>query len=110
MKLKTDENLPVEIAVAWARRHDRRRARAWWALGRERCRREARVLVTLDVDFANALAYPPRDHPGLIVLRPQRQDKLHVLAVFAPVVPLLRTERVDQRLWIVDESRVRIRE
>jgi hypothetical protein len=66
--------------------------------------------VTLDVDFANVQADPPNDHAGLIVLRPQRQDKPHVLAVFAAVVPLLGEERVEQRLWIVDESRVRIRE
>jgi predicted nuclease of predicted toxin-antitoxin system len=76
----------------------------------EVCRREGRSLVTLDVDFANVQAYPPRDYPGLVVLRLQRQDKAHVLAVVAAVVPLLGEEPLDRRLWIVDESRLRIRE
>ena len=55
-------------------------------------------------------AYPPRDYSGLVVLRLQRQDKPRVLAVVAAVVPLLGEEPLEGRLWIVDESRVRIRE
>jgi len=43
------------------------------------------------------------------VLRLQRQDKSHVLAVVATVVPLLGEEPLEHRLWIVEESRIRIR-
>lgn len=32
-------------------------------------RREGRALVTLDVDFANPLVYPPADYPGTAVIR-----------------------------------------
>jgi predicted nuclease of predicted toxin-antitoxin system len=35
----------------------------------EACRLEGRALVTLDLDFANPLAYPPRKYPGIAVLR-----------------------------------------
>ncbi len=33
------------------------------------CRREGRALVTLDMDFANSLVYPPADYAGIAVLR-----------------------------------------
>jgi len=43
-------------------------------------RSEGRILVTLDLDFANIRAYPPGEHTGIIVLRVKRQDKATVLA------------------------------
>jgi len=45
-----------------------------------RSRSEDRILVTLDLDFANILAYPPGVHSGIIVLRLKRQDKASVLS------------------------------
>jgi predicted nuclease of predicted toxin-antitoxin system len=118
MKFKVDENLPIEVAVALREAgHDAMSVVDQGLGGRadasvaEVCRREERSLITLDVDFANVQAYPPRDYnPGLVVLRLQRQDKAHVLAVVATVVPLLGEEPLEHPLWIVDESRVRIRE
>jgi hypothetical protein len=35
----------------------------------EACRREERALVTLDMDCANPLVYPPADYPGIAVIR-----------------------------------------
>jgi predicted nuclease of predicted toxin-antitoxin system len=117
MKFKVDENLPMEVAVALREAgHDAMSVVDQGLGGRadasvaEVCRREGRSLVTLDVDFANVQAYPPRDYAGLLVLRLQRQDKPHVLAVVAAVLPLVGKEPLERRLWIVDESRVRIRE
>ncbi len=40
----------------------------------ERCRTEDRVLMTLDLDFANVQAYPPKSHPGIVVFRSKSQD------------------------------------
>jgi len=37
----------------------------------ERCCSEDRVLMTLDLDFANVQAYPPKSHPGIVVFRPE---------------------------------------
>ena len=47
----------------------------------ELCKDEKRALLTLDVDFANTLLYPPTEYFGLVVLRLASQDKPHVLAV-----------------------------
>jgi len=33
------------------------------------------VLMTLDLDFANVQAYPPKSHPGIVVFRSKSQDK-----------------------------------
>ena len=74
------------------------------------CLREARALVTLDLDFADIRAYPPAAYRGLVVLRLVRQDKRHVLDVLARLVQALRVEPLDGTLWIVEENRIRIRE
>ena len=67
------------------------------------------MLVTLDVDFSDIRAYPPKDHEGIIVLRVGNQSKPHVLGVFGRVLPLLEKERIQGRLWVVEENMVRIR-
>jgi predicted nuclease of predicted toxin-antitoxin system len=72
------------------------------------CQREARAIVTLDMGFADIRAYPPADYCGIIVLRPARQDKAHLLTVIRSVIPVLQREPLDARLWIVDEVSVRI--
>jgi predicted nuclease of predicted toxin-antitoxin system len=80
------------------------RTRGW-----PHCQREGRILVTLDMDFADIRAHPPAEFPGLIVLRLRQQDKPHVLNVLAHLIQLLGQESLDRRLWIVEETRVRIR-
>lgn len=74
------------------------------------CCREGRALVTLDTDFGDIRRYPPAKHRGVILLRLASQDKVHVLTVFGEAVKLLQSEPVDQRLWVVDEAAVRIRD
>lgn len=43
-------------------------------------RSEDRILITLDLDFANIRAYPPGEHAGMILPRMNQQDKRTVLA------------------------------
>ena len=73
------------------------------------CLKESRILLTLDLDFADIRSYPPHGFPGFVVLRPTRQDKLHLIEMLRSLLPLLSIEMVQNRLWIVDESGVRIR-
>jgi predicted nuclease of predicted toxin-antitoxin system len=40
------------------------------------CKAESKILVTLDTDFANIGAYPPKDYSGIIVLRLANQQNL----------------------------------
>ena len=117
MLFKVDENLPVEIAVMLRNAaHDALTVNDENLAGypdlkiADVCRNEGRVLVTLDTDFANIYAYPPSDFSGIVVLRLARQDKPHILAVFQSVVSALRTESLDNRLWIVEETGIRVRQ
>ena len=73
-------------------------------------RQEWRVLITLDLRFADVRRYPPSIHHGIIVLRLARQDRNSVFAMIPRLLELLRTEPIAQRLWIVGESRTRIQE
>ena len=75
----------------------------------EVCRGEGRVLLTLDLDFADIRAYPPQEHAGLIVLRLAHQDKPNASRVVRGILPLIELEPLAGRLWVVDEHSVRIR-
>ncbi len=116
MKFKIDENLPVELAhLLIAAGHDASTVITQGLQGSDDptiasvCTHELRVLVTLDLDFADIRAYPPEDFSGLIVIRVARQDKNHLIQVFKPVIPLLGAQPLERHLWIVEEARVRIR-
>ena len=67
-----------------------------------------RALVTLDVDFANPFLFPPRDTPGIAVLRvhdrPGRDDL--DLVVERLIEGLVHLD-LKGRLWVVEPSRIR---
>jgi predicted nuclease of predicted toxin-antitoxin system len=116
MKFKIDENLPGEIAeMLRSALHEASTVADQGLVGAadqrvaETCAREGRILVTLDLDFADVGTYSPRQYPGFIVLRVYRQDRNHVLATFRRVLALLPHEASMHRLWIVEEDRIRIR-
>jgi predicted nuclease of predicted toxin-antitoxin system len=116
MRFKLDENLPVEAAEVF-----RGAGYVGDTVGDEQlsgrpdpdlaavCQREQRVLITLDLDFADIRVYPPGQYSGLIVMRPHSQGKPHVLALCNRLLPTLRQETVEKTLWIVDETGIRIR-
>ncbi len=116
LRFKIDENLPAEsAALLVAAGHDALTVLDQQLGGRPDvelavvCRREGRVLVTLDLDFCDIRAYPPAENPGIIVLRLERQDKQRVISALERLVPLLAHEPLAGNLWIVEESNVRIR-
>ena len=116
MRFKVDENLQEDIAIALRSKghdastvHDQKmRGESDSRLG-EVCRAEGRAIVSLDLDLANVRDYPPRDYPGLIVLRLTDQSRPYVLRIFNAVLDLLDCEELTGCLWIVEEHRVRIR-
>jgi predicted nuclease of predicted toxin-antitoxin system len=73
------------------------------------CQQEDRILISLDMDFADIRTYPPDEYPGLVVLRLHRQDKLHIIATIHRLLPIFATESPDHVLWIVGEDRIRVR-
>ena len=116
MRFKIDENLPSDVAdTLSAAGHGAVTVLDEHMSGQTDAKviavilREERALVTLDQDFADIRTYPPAQYPGLIVLRPQRQDKAHVLRLLKMTLPLLDRETLKGRLWIVDENTIRVR-
>ncbi len=117
MLFKIDENLPLELAemlVAAGHNaltvYDQKLEGEPDDVVSSVCQNEKRAIVTLDVGFANLHEYPPTDYSGIIVIRLKSQDKFNVLTTFYKVLPLLETEPLTGKLWIVDESKVRIRD
>jgi predicted nuclease of predicted toxin-antitoxin system len=117
MKLKLDQNIPVEAAnilqetgIDAVTVYQQDMSGIPDADLIAMIQPEERVLVTLDLDFSDIRAYPPAQYHGIIVLRPAGQDKAAVLSLINRLGTLLLSEHVEQRLWIVDNNRVRIRE
>ena len=73
-------------------------------------RAEGRILVTLDVDFADIREYPPADSPGIWVLRTRSQAIESVLSLLRGALAILVTESPSNKLWIVEPGRVRVHE
>ena len=114
MRFKLDENLPVEAAAALrsagqdaATAGEERLGGAANAVLLGHCRDEGRVLVTLDVDFANIRRHPPSENTGLVVLRLRRQDKASVLAALSRLLTDLPGTLVGL-LCVVDETTIRV--
>lgn len=111
-----DENLPVEVAgLLISAGHDALTIFDQRLIGEDDsrilkiCQAEERALITLDLDFSDVRSYPPREYPGLLVLRLHRQDKLYVVETIRQVIPLLDQEQIEGRLWIIEENRIRVR-
>ena len=116
MKFKIDENLPEELA-------DLLRREGWDASTvdeqqlsgtldprlSEICRREDRILVSFDRGFSNIKRYQLHGSPGIIVFRLKRQDTPYLLGVANRLVIALREREPRDQLWIVRDTRIRVR-
>ena len=117
MRFKLDENLSPTIAGLLTQAgHDAATVAEQGLAGAEDpdiasvCLDEGRILLTLDLDFADVRAYPPRYYPGLIVLRISNQSPRRQLEVVSRILPNLSGGSLQGQLWIVEDSRIRIRE
>ena len=116
MRAKLDENLPVEAAellraAGWQcdTAYDEGLTGADDARVAAVCQAEARVLFTLDLDFADIRAYPPSEYVGIVVLRPAEPSRRQALELVTRVLSVLSAEWIEHRLWIVEPARVRVR-
>ena len=116
MQFKTDENLPVEVTELLRGAGYDAMSVLEQGMGGESdpvldevCIKEGRVLITLDTDFGDIRVYPPSEAPGYVVLRLKQQDKYSVIEIMERLIPMFNQENLENRLWIVDEHKVRIR-
>ena len=115
MKLKLDENLGhrwIEQLRAAGHHvetvHDEGLSGAADPVVLEVAATEDRALVTIDLDFANPMRFPPAGTAGIAVLRVRdRPGRRDLDAVVSRLITALAKADVAGRLWIVDPTRVR---
>ena len=71
--------------------------------------RENRILVTRDLDFSNILLYPPKTHPGIIVMRTRAMKSKRINSLLEFFLKNVPNEHIIQRLVILAPRRFRIR-
>ena len=116
MKLKLDENLGKQCAQLFRQAGLEvatvSEQRLWSTPDRdliEHCRAEERVLVTLDLDFANPLVFQPSSYRGIAVLRlPRKPSHSHLVDAVRTLIAGLGREGIAGKLWIVQHGRVRV--
>jgi predicted nuclease of predicted toxin-antitoxin system len=117
LNLKIDENLPLECAATFRQAGfsadtvlDEKLSGSDDGTIFQICQQEARILLTLDLDFADIRSYPPETCAGIVVLRPESQDKQTLLSMTERLIRVLASKSPQGQLWIVEPDRVRIRE
>lgn len=74
----------------------------------EVCTAERKCLVSLDLDFANPLRFPPERASGIAILRLSRQRAADDLAdAVRTLAAGLERRPIEGRLWIVQRGHVR---
>ena len=116
MKFKLDENLgsrTLEVLAALGHDAQTVHEEKLNGIGDERlfevCTAEGRCLVTLDLDFADVLRFPPGQGFGIAVLRPPHPVTLNLLTELArSMLAALERENIAGRLWVVQAGRIRV--
>ncbi len=117
MRFKIDENLPVNCADILLKKgynaetviQEDLQGATDQTLA-EICKLENRILITLDLDFSDIRSYPPGYNPGIIVLRLSEQSIEASESAILRLTLLFPQESPINKLWIVDETNIRIRE
>lgn len=117
MRFKVDENLPLECVVLLREAgHDAVSVQDQGLGGAQDpqvaqiCAEEKRVLVSLDLDFADIRTYPPSESSGIVVFRLRSQDAATLRRLVSRLLELIPRESPAGKLWIVEEDKVRVRE
>jgi predicted nuclease of predicted toxin-antitoxin system len=116
MKLKLDENLSRHLKpVLTAQGHDVLTAADENLLSRpdteiaRAAAAEQRMLLTLDVEFADLRKYPPGSHPGIVLFRPISLGPRSVNRFIAEFIRSTDLPRLAGCVAVVDSVHVRVR-
>ena len=116
MKFKLDENFGTRTQQIFrAAGHDVQTVRDEELQGSsdqylyEVCCTEQRCLVTLDLDFADIIRFPPNQTGGIVVIRVPRNPSLSLLErLIQQFLQMLTQMSVEKQLWIVEVGRIRV--
>lgn len=117
MRFKLDENLPAEMADLFnGAGHDAETVIDQQLGGVSDadlaavCIQERRAIVTLDIDYSDIRTYRPSAYPGIVVFRLRDQTRDHILEIGTRFLQRLSSRSLAGQLWIVEESRIRVRD
>jgi predicted nuclease of predicted toxin-antitoxin system len=71
--------------------------------------REGRILLTLDIEFADLRKYPPGSHPGIVLFRPASFGPLSVNRFVERFIRSADLSVLSQCVAVVEPHRVRVR-
>ena len=75
----------------------------------EVCCTEQRCLITLDLDFADTIRFPPNQTCGTVVIRVPRNPSLPLLErLIRQFLHMLAKMPVEKQLWILEVGRIRV--
>lgn len=75
----------------------------------EVCCTEQRCLVTLDLDFADTIRFPPNQTGGIVIIRMPRNPSLPLLEkLIRQFLQMVAKMSVEKQLWIVEVGRIRV--
>ena len=116
MRVKLDEDVPLRVrALHSPHGHEPETVREEGLGGASdpevirAARAEGRMLLSLDLGFADIRRYPPGGHPGIVVVRLQDQRAAHVEAVVREFLGAYDLEHLAGFTTIVEAGRVRVR-
>lgn len=116
MKIKLDENLPIELVEEMTpfgydadTVADESLAGAKDEMVLAAAQADDRVLFTLDKGIADFKRYPKLPGPGVVLFRPAAMGRGDVLEFIRTRLPLLSSMDVKGKLLVVGPTRIRIR-
>ena len=116
MKLKLDENLSRKLREplrelgfdATTAVEEGLQGRPDTEVG-EVASREGRMILTLDLEFADLRKYPPGGHPGVILFRPGSMGPRFVNRFVLEFVRENDVHKLERCVVVVEATRIRIR-
>lgn len=116
MRLKLDENLPVDLIDELARlNHDVDTVLDEGLGGTSdivvvrAATDENRMVLTLDRGVGDIRTFPPGSHAGIVVLRPTDQDPASVLELVRRLLAAHDLDQFNRCVVVVEHDRVRVR-
>lgn len=116
MKIKLDENLPIELAeLLTAQGHDVHTVPGESLVGEtdETIFRAAvgedRVLLTQDLDFSDMRKFAPGTHPGIVLLRLQEPSRKRIIDRVRQTLASESIESWAKCIVVVSNRKLRVR-
>lgn len=116
MKIKLDENIPLQVASPLtALGHDVHTAQEEGLTGRtdrelwNAAQREARFLITQDLDFSDARRFAPGTHHGVLLIRLRSPDRRSLIARLQEIFRSENASGWSACFVVATERKVRVR-